>query len=123
MEIPDAFKGARIVAVVTTPLDEKTLLKQMAKHLPAIALPKIFLVWETLPKMGSGKIDFRTISEMARDQLQHTLKKHLLKLLTAITPDPVKVLDKAGIVAALVATEAVPQVLMGFPVTVTHEYL
>ncbi len=69
VEIPDAIKGARIVAVVTTPLDEKAILKQMARHLPPIALPKIFLVWETLPKMGSGKIDFRIISEMAREQL------------------------------------------------------
>lgn len=69
VEIPDAKKGARIVAVVTTPLDEKVVLKQMAEHLPPISLPKIFLVWETLPKMGSGKIDFRTISEMAREQL------------------------------------------------------
>lgn len=69
VEIPDARKGARIVAVVTTPLDEKVILKQMAEHLPPIALPKIFLVWETLPKMGSGKIDFRIISEMAREQL------------------------------------------------------
>lgn len=68
VEIPDAIKGARIVAVVTTRLDEKTILKQMRENLPAIALPKIFLVWETLPKMGSGKIDFRTISEMAREQ-------------------------------------------------------
>lgn len=69
VEIPDAIKGARIVAVVTTPLDEKAVLKQMATHLTPIALPKIFLVWENLPKMGSGKIDFRTISEMAREQL------------------------------------------------------
>ena len=69
VEIPDAIKGARIVAVVTTPLDEKAVLKQMANHLPPISLPKIFLVWENLPKMGSGKIDFRTISEMAREQL------------------------------------------------------
>jgi acyl-[acyl-carrier-protein]-phospholipid O-acyltransferase/long-chain-fatty-acid--[acyl-carrier-protein] ligase len=69
VEIPDAKKGARIVAVVTTPLDEKMVLKQMSKTLPPISLPKIFLVWETLPKMGSGKIDFRTISEMAREQL------------------------------------------------------
>jgi acyl-[acyl-carrier-protein]-phospholipid O-acyltransferase/long-chain-fatty-acid--[acyl-carrier-protein] ligase len=69
VEIPDAIKGARIVAVVTTPLDEKTVLKRMGEYLPTIALPKIFLVWETLPKMGSGKIDFRKISEMAREQL------------------------------------------------------
>lgn len=69
VEIPDAVKGAKIVAVVTCPLDERVVLKQMAEHLPPIALPKIFLSWETLPKMGSGKIDFRTISEMAREQM------------------------------------------------------
>lgn len=69
VEIPDAIKGARIVAVTTAQLDEKAVLKQMAQQLPQIALPKIFLVWEVLPKMGSGKVDFRTISEMARQQL------------------------------------------------------
>jgi acyl-[acyl-carrier-protein]-phospholipid O-acyltransferase/long-chain-fatty-acid--[acyl-carrier-protein] ligase len=69
VETPDSIKGARIVAVTTAQLDEKAILKQMAEHLPQIALPKIFLVWETLPKMGSGKIDFRKISEMAREQL------------------------------------------------------
>ncbi|PID74754.1 MAG: bifunctional acyl-ACP--phospholipid O-acyltransferase/long-chain-fatty-acid--ACP ligase, partial [Desulfobacterales bacterium] len=53
-------------------LDEKNILKQMAKQLPKIALPKTFITWETLPKMGSGKIDFRTISEMAREQLTET---------------------------------------------------
>ncbi len=69
VEVPDAIKGARIIAVVTTELDEKKILKQMAKHLPPIALPKTFLVWESLPKVGSGKIDFRTISERTREQL------------------------------------------------------
>ncbi len=69
VEIPDAMKGARIVAVVTTPLDERDILKKMATQLPPISLPKIFLTWETLPKMGSGKIDFRIITEMAREQL------------------------------------------------------
>ncbi|MFW2368205.1 MAG: AMP-binding protein [Desulforhopalus sp.] len=69
VEIPDAVKGAKIVAVLTNPIDEKAVLKQMAEYLPPIALPKIFLVWETLPKMGSGKIDFRSISDMAREQL------------------------------------------------------
>ncbi|TKB08380.1 AMP-binding protein [Desulforhopalus sp. IMCC35007] len=72
VEIPDSKKGARIVAVVTTPLDEKDILKKMAQHLAPISLPKIFLVWESLPKMGSGKIDFRTISELARQQLSRT---------------------------------------------------
>ena len=69
VEIPDSIKGAKIVAVVTSILDEQAVIKQMAEQLPAIAIPKKFLVWETLPKMGSGKIDFRIISEKAREQL------------------------------------------------------
>ncbi len=69
VEIPDSIKGARIVAVVTAQLDEKATLKQMAKHLTQIALPKTFLIIENLPKMGSGKIDFRSITELARTKL------------------------------------------------------
>ena len=41
----------------------------MAEELPAIALPKQFVVLGEFPKMGSGKIDFRTITEMVRQQL------------------------------------------------------
>ena len=69
VEIPDAMKGARIVAVTTVKVDQKAITKKMAEQLPAIALPKTFLVMENLPKMGSGKIDFRTITEMARNEL------------------------------------------------------
>jgi acyl-[acyl-carrier-protein]-phospholipid O-acyltransferase/long-chain-fatty-acid--[acyl-carrier-protein] ligase len=69
VEIPDAIKGARIVAVTTVQVDQKAVMKQMAEQLPAIAIPKTFLVMETLPKMGSGKIDFRAITELARQEL------------------------------------------------------
>ncbi len=75
VEVPDAHKGARIVAVTTTALDEKAILKKMGKELPKIALPKTFLVWESLPKMGSGKIDFRKITEMTREEMQNRNKK------------------------------------------------
>jgi acyl-[acyl-carrier-protein]-phospholipid O-acyltransferase/long-chain-fatty-acid--[acyl-carrier-protein] ligase len=71
VEIPDAIKGARIVAAVTAPIDEKKTLKKMAADLPKIALPKIFIVIEDLPKMGSGKIDFRTVTNMVRQKLQN----------------------------------------------------
>ena len=74
VEIPDAMKGAKIIAVVTVKLDEKDLLKKMAEQLPKIALPKKFLIMEELPKMGSGKIDFKTITEMARLELVGTDK-------------------------------------------------
>ncbi len=75
VEVPDAYKGARIVAVTTTAVDEKSVLKKMAKELPKIALPKTFLVWESLPKMGSGKIDFRKITELTREEMQSREKK------------------------------------------------
>jgi len=74
VEVPDPTKGAKIIAVVTEELDEKQVLKQMAEHLPKIALPKKFLYQETLPKMGSGKLDFRKVTEMAREEMASNKK-------------------------------------------------
>jgi acyl-[acyl-carrier-protein]-phospholipid O-acyltransferase/long-chain-fatty-acid--[acyl-carrier-protein] ligase len=42
----------------------------MAEHLPNIALPSRFVVVPEMPKTGSGKIDFRTITEKVRDIVQ-----------------------------------------------------
>ena len=66
VEIPDTTKGAKIIAVVTEKVDENAILKEMAKELPNIALPKQFHLMEDLPKMGSGKIDFRTITDTVK---------------------------------------------------------
>ena len=70
VEVPDALRGAKIVAAVTHNIDDKAVLKKMSEHLPNIALPKQFVVIEELPKMGSGKIDFRKITDMTRDLVQ-----------------------------------------------------
>ena len=67
VEIPDPLRGARIVAAVTQQVDEKAILKEMAEQLPKIALPSRFVVIPEMPKHGSGKIDFRTITERARE--------------------------------------------------------
>ncbi len=69
VEVPDPIKGARIIAAVTKPVDGKKILKLMAGHLSNIALPKQIVVIEELPKMGSGKIDFRAVTEMVNGQL------------------------------------------------------
>lgn len=69
VEIPDPVKGVKIMAVVTEQIDEKKVHKQMAEHLPNIAMPKQFIVIEELPKMGSGKIDFRGVTEMVIKKL------------------------------------------------------
>jgi acyl-[acyl-carrier-protein]-phospholipid O-acyltransferase/long-chain-fatty-acid--[acyl-carrier-protein] ligase len=69
VEIPDPVKGARIIAVVTEEVDEKAMLKKMAEDLPNIALPKKFHIMSELPKMGSGKIDFRSITDAVRNTI------------------------------------------------------
>ncbi len=73
VEIPDALRGAKIVAAVTKPIDEQAVLKKMSSNLPNICLPKQFVVIDELPKMASGKIDFRTVTSMVRD-LVHGVK-------------------------------------------------
>lgn len=69
VEVPDARKGARIVAAVTEEIQRKKVLKAMARDLPNLALPKEFVVMQDLPKLGSGKIDFRTVSQIVHDLL------------------------------------------------------
>lgn len=70
VEVPDQMKGARIVAAVTEKVDEKEILKKMSEQLPNIALPKHFVLIPELPQMASGKIDFRTTTNMVRDMIQ-----------------------------------------------------
>ena len=70
VEVPDRIKGARIVAAVTQKLDEREIIRKMSEFLPNICLPRQFVVIDELPKMGSGKIDFRRVTEMVRDMVQ-----------------------------------------------------
>lgn len=72
VEVPDSLKGAKIVVAVTEPVSEKEILKKLAKKLPSIAIPKKFIVIKDFPKMGSGKIDFRHITEQVRDQIRRS---------------------------------------------------
>lgn len=71
VEIPDALRGARIVAAVTQEVDERAILKELSKQLTAIELPSRFVVIPEMPKSGSGKLDFRQITEMVRDMVRH----------------------------------------------------
>ncbi|RPJ71888.1 MAG: bifunctional acyl-ACP--phospholipid O-acyltransferase/long-chain-fatty-acid--ACP ligase [Acidobacteria bacterium] len=75
VEVPDALRGARIVAAVTEKVDEKAILDEMAEVLPRISLPKEFVVLPELPKMSSGKLDFRTITDLVRDVVQERERK------------------------------------------------
>lgn len=70
VEVPDAIRGARIVAAVTQSVDEKSLLRKMAEQLPNIAMPNRFVVIPEMAKTGSGKIDFRQITDTVRGIIQ-----------------------------------------------------
>ena len=64
VEIPDELKGSTIVAAVTKEINKIAILRKMGKELPNIALPRQFFLIEEMPVMGTGKIDFRTVTEI-----------------------------------------------------------
>lgn len=69
VEVPDFTKGAKLVATITKEIDEKEILDKMTEKLPKIALPKQFIQMNELPKMGSGKVDFRKVTEIVKTKL------------------------------------------------------
>jgi acyl-[acyl-carrier-protein]-phospholipid O-acyltransferase/long-chain-fatty-acid--[acyl-carrier-protein] ligase len=71
VEIPDEIKGATIVAAVTKEINKIAILRKMGQELPNIALPRQFFVLEELPMMGTGKIDFRSVSELVNDMVNN----------------------------------------------------
>lgn len=69
VELPDAKKGAAVGVAVSCEIDEKSVQGALAERLPPLALPRCFVVIEELPKMGSGKVDFRTTTKLVQEQL------------------------------------------------------
>lgn len=69
VEVSDELKGASIVATVNIEVNKSEILRQMAKDLPNIALPKHFITIEELPMMGSGKIDFRSVTMIVEEMM------------------------------------------------------
>ena len=67
VEIPDEVKGATIVAAVTKDINKIAILRKMGQELPNIALPRQFFVIEELPMMGTGKIDFRSVTNLVNE--------------------------------------------------------
>ena len=66
VDVPDSLKGARLVAAVTEKVNEKEMIRKMGETLSPIEIPKTFFVIPEMPKLGSGKINFREISEIVR---------------------------------------------------------
>ena len=66
VEVSDEKKGSYVVATVSAEVNKTEVLRKMMKELPIIALPRQFIVIKDLPMMSTGKIDFRSVTEMVR---------------------------------------------------------
>lgn len=69
VEVADEKKGAAIIATVSIEVNKTEILKKMGDELPNIALPKQFVVIRELPMMGTGKIDFRSVTRIVQEIL------------------------------------------------------
>lgn len=67
VELPDAKRGSRIVAVTNSEIDHDEVSKRMSSELPKLALPKKYVLVPEFPRMGSGKTDFRTLTKLVLD--------------------------------------------------------
>jgi len=72
VEVSDELKGAAIVATVTIEINKADILRKMGDELPNIALPKQFIVIKELPMMGTGKIDFRSVTKIVQEIINDT---------------------------------------------------
>lgn len=63
VELPDSKRGSKIVAVTTREVDSTKTNKRLAEELPNIALPRKYVTVSSFPRMGSGKTDFRGLTE------------------------------------------------------------
>lgn len=72
INIPDPRKGEMIVILSTRELEDRTLRpKLLAGGLNNLALPAAYITVEALPKLGSGKADFATAKELARQAMMN----------------------------------------------------
>lgn len=67
VELPDSKRGSKIVAVTNLEVNPQDLNKRLSKALPNLALPKKYVHVPEFPRMGSGKTDFRTLTEIVRE--------------------------------------------------------
>ena len=71
VELPDAKRGSRIIAVTNQAIDQQAVSKRLSDEIPNLALPKKYVIVPEFPRMGTGKTDIRTLTNMVRE-LEHS---------------------------------------------------
>ncbi len=70
VDVPNHTKGAAIIVAVSGEIDRDQLYEQLEQRLSHIEIPRKFVVLDEIPKMGSGKADFRTITSLIRKKCE-----------------------------------------------------
>ena len=60
------------MAAVSAEVNKTEVLRKMMVDLTSLALPRQFVVIRDLPMMGTGKIDFRTVTKMVQEIMNET---------------------------------------------------
>ena len=69
VDVPSAIHGSDVVAAVANgKIDVNQVRKELQKLLPAIAVPKTFYMLDSIPMMGSGKVNFREVEKICREK-------------------------------------------------------
>jgi len=70
VEVADLVRGSKIIAVVTEGIDNRNVLRRMGGELPKIAVPQQVVIVPELPRMPSGKLDYRSLTDTVRRMTQ-----------------------------------------------------
>lgn len=70
IELLEGKKGSEIAVALNKEINLHAIKTKLSKQLPPIAQPRRFIVLPELPKMGSGKVDFRKTTDQVRKLLR-----------------------------------------------------
>jgi acyl-[acyl-carrier-protein]-phospholipid O-acyltransferase/long-chain-fatty-acid--[acyl-carrier-protein] ligase len=71
--IEDAKKGEKVVLLIEGDEDIDRVKEQIAQKLNPLWLPSVYLKVDSIPKLGSGKIDFKGAKSLALEMLNFTV--------------------------------------------------
>jgi acyl-[acyl-carrier-protein]-phospholipid O-acyltransferase/long-chain-fatty-acid--[acyl-carrier-protein] ligase len=68
VDIPDEKKGSYIIAAVSAEVHKTEIIRKLMNDLTPIELPREFIVLESIPMMGTGKVDFRSVTKLVKEK-------------------------------------------------------
>jgi acyl-[acyl-carrier-protein]-phospholipid O-acyltransferase/long-chain-fatty-acid--[acyl-carrier-protein] ligase len=67
VNLPDSAKGEKVILLYSGSLDVDALKKTIREKIPPLMQPREFFQVEDIPKLGTGKVDFKGIKKLAEE--------------------------------------------------------